>query len=234
MKESITEQFIELIFKLTKVKLETKIYHRAKSNFIDYLGVTFAGNQMLQAKTDQLYNDICPEGSGEAVLIGSQKKANILEAALINGINSHAAELDDGERFGMLHPGAPIFSALLPIVQKYHISDRDFLKGVVIGYEVAIRLGRSLQPSLKDKGFHCTSVCGSIGAAIAVGVALNFTKKQLNDTLSAAATSSSGLLKVIKGRSELKPFNIGIAAQNGLRSALLVKSGFEGPSDVLD
>jgi 2-methylcitrate dehydratase PrpD len=63
---------------------------------------------------------------------------------------------------------------------------------------------------------------------------LNFTKEQIKNTLSVAATSASGLLKVIKNNSEIKPYNVGIAAQNALNSVLLVKSGFEGPNDILD
>ena len=34
-------------------------------------------------------------------------------AALINGLNSHVAEMDDGVRFGMIHPGAPLFSSFI-------------------------------------------------------------------------------------------------------------------------
>jgi len=209
------------------------VYEQAKKCLLDFLGVTIAGSQMTKNKIEVLHNGIA--GNENSVsLIGLHKKAGILEAALINGINSHVAELDDGERFGMFHPGAPIFSALLPLTQKYNINYAQFIKGVIIGYETSIRLSRSLQPALKDKGFHGTGICGTIGSAIGAGIALNFTREQLKDSLSAAAASASGLLKVIKGNSEMKPYNVGIAAQNAVNAVLLVKSGFEGPSDVLD
>jgi len=231
--DTLTNRFIDDLYEFSCVQFDKNVYEQAKKSLLDYLGVTIAGSQMLKSKIDELYNNIAQE-TGSVSLIGLNKKAGILEAALINGINSHVAELDDGERFGMFHPGAPIFSALLPAVQKYNINGCQFLKGVIIGYEVSIRLARALQPALRDKGFHGTGICGTIGAAIAVAVALNFTKKQLKDTLSAAATSASGLLKMIKDSSEIKPYNVGIAAQNAISSVLLVKSGFEGPNDVLD
>lgn len=230
---TITDRFIDDLYRLSYVRFDKDIYEQAKKSFLDYLGVTIAGYQITKSKVDELYNNVASE-TGTVSLIGLNKKAGILEAALINGINAHTAELDDGERFGMFHPGAPIFSALLPATQKFQINADQFLKGVIIGYETAIRLARSLQPLLKDKGFHGTSICGTVGAAIAVGIALNFTKKQMKDTLSAATTSASGLLKMIRDNSEMKPYNVGIAAQNALNSVLLVKSGFEGPSDVLD
>jgi 2-methylcitrate dehydratase PrpD len=231
--KTITDRFIDDLCELSYAQFDEHIYEQAKKSLLDYLGVTIAGYQMIKSKIDELYNNIAKE-TDTIPLIGTNKKAGILEAALINGINSHVAELDDGERFGMFHPGAPVFSALLPATQKFNISASQFLKGIIVGYETAIRLARALQPALKDKGFHGTGICGTIGAAIAVGVALGFTKQQLKDTLSAAATSTSGLLKMIKDNSEMKPYNVGIAAQNALNSVLLVKSGFGGPDDVLD
>ena len=47
-------------------------------------------------------------------------------------------------------------------------------------------LGRSIQPYHKQQGFHATSTCGTIGAAMAVGTALGFSKEQLKNALSAA------------------------------------------------
>jgi len=230
---TITDRFIDDLYKLSFVRFDKDVYEQAKKCLLDYLGVTIAGCQIMKNKTDELYNHIAKE-TGAISLIGFNKKASVLEAALINGMNAHVAELDDGERFGMIHPGAPIFSALLPAAQKFQIAANQFLKGVIIGYETAIRMARALQPALKDKGFHATGICGTVGAAIAVGIAMNFTKKQLKDTLSAAVTSASGLIKVIKDSSEMKPYNVGLAAQNALNSVLLVKAGFEGPDDILD
>jgi 2-methylcitrate dehydratase PrpD len=230
---SITDRFIDGLYEFSQLQFGKDIYDRAKKCLLDYLGVTIAGSKIIESKINELYENIAKE-TGNIRLIGLNKKAGILEAALINGINSHVAELDDGERFGMFHPGAPIFSALIPAVQKYGINDGLFLKGIITGYETAIRLARALQPALKDKGFHGTGICGTIGAAIAIGIALDYTKKQLKDTLSAAATTASGLLKMLKDSSEMKPYNVGIAAQNALNAVLLTKSGFEGPADVLD
>ena len=40
-------------------------------------------------------------------------------------MNSHVAELDDGVRYGVLHPGSPIISALLSVAEKENISSND-------------------------------------------------------------------------------------------------------------
>ena len=74
----------------------------------------------------------------------------------------------------------------------------------------------------------------SSNAAIACAVAANSTKLQLKNTLSAAVTSASGILRVIKNTSELKPFNVGNAAKNSISAAQLGIADFSGPVEVLD
>ncbi len=230
---NLTDHFIKNLYELSKSTFPEDVIHQAKRCLLDYLGVTFAGSEMLKEKS-LLLLDIFENGSNTISVVGLNRKTGLNEAALLNGLSSHVAELDDGERFGMFHPGSVIFSALIPAAQKFNISGNQFLKAIITGYEAAIRMARALQPALKDKGFHGTGICGTIGAGIAIATALGFSQEQFKDTLSAAATTSSGLLKLIRDSSELKPFNVGNAAQSGLNAAMLVKAGFKGPDDVLD
>ena len=229
---NITDRLIDDLYDMSQSDFSDPVLQEAKNCLLDYLGVTFAGANILAAKSVILLDMIDTSHTGVTV-IGLNRKASPQNAALINGIHAHVAELDDGERFGMFHPGAPIISALLPVAEQKGISGQAFLKGIVIGYEAAIRLAGTLQPGMKDRGFHATGICGAIGAAVAIAVALGFSKQQLKDAFSAAATSASGILKVIKDVSELKPYNVGQAAQNGLSSAMLPLAGFRGPLDVL-
>lgn len=229
---NITDSLINDLCVLANASLPAEVVQEAKSCLLDYLGVTLAGVPMLESKTNQLLHVLAsPEGSSS--LIGMGRTATPEIAALVNGMHAHVAELDDGERFGMFHPGAPIISALLAVAQQKKITGPNFLKGMVIGFEAAIRLAGSLQPGMKDRGYHATGIAGTVGAAVAIGVALNFTKQQLKDALSAAATSASGILKVIKDVSELKPYNVGLAAQRGVIAAFMPLAGFHGPHDAL-
>ncbi|RZK38533.1 MAG: MmgE/PrpD family protein [Pedobacter sp.] len=229
---NITEQFINDIYELSLSSFDEVILKEAKKCIVDYLGVTLAGAKMLNSQSLQLLNALEPPTPQVSVL-GLSTFASIQSSALLNGMHAHVAELDDGERFGMFHPGAPILSALLPLAQSRKLSGLSLLKGLIIGYEAAIRVARSLQPAMKDRGYHGTGTCGAIGAAIGTAIMLDFTKDQLKTALSAAATSAGGILKVIKDVSTLKPFNSGKAAQNGLVATLITEAGFMGPHDVL-
>lgn len=229
---NITDRLIDDLYNMSQASIPKEVLKEAKNCLLDYLGVGFAGARMLKATSTSLLNALEVNG-GDAAVIGMNRKASSGVAALVNGMHAHVAELDDGERFGMFHPGAPIISALLPIAQQKTVSGTALLKGIVVGFEAAIRLGSALQPGLKDRGHHATGVCGTIGAAVAIGVALNFSRQQLKDAFSAATTSASGILKVIEDVSELKPFNVGQAAQNGISAAMISLAGFHGPLDVL-
>lgn len=227
-----TDIFINELYKLSQKEISPVGIRKVKECLIDYLGVTFAGAEMLRKKGEHIikFNNTT---SGEVNPIGYTKKTSLFNAVLLNGMNAHIADLDDGVRQGSVHPGAPIFSTLIPLAQLGKINAQQFSKGVIVGYETAIRLASAIQPSHRNKGYHTTGTCGSIGAALAISTSLGHTKQQMKHTLSAVSTSSSGLLNVTKGASELKPFNAGQAAVSGLMAGIVANAGFIGSDDIL-
>lgn len=199
---------------------------------LDYLGCAIAGSYMMQDEIKEL--DTKLGGTGDIPIIGCKRKRNLLAATLINGMEAHIAELDDGYRYGMLHPGTPVLSALLTAASVGSIKDgRAFIKGIIMGYEIACRLAEAIQPGHKLKGYHATATCGTVSSAIAVGIAADYTRQELLQTLSAAVTSASGVLEMIDAPSQLKPYNVGRAALNGYISAEVGRSGLLGPRDPL-
>lgn len=85
---------------------------------------------------------------------------------------------------------------------------------------------------IKKRGFHASGTCGTIGCAMAVAALLQFDESEMQNVLSASATAGAGLLEVITGKSEQKPYNIANAAVAGVNAALYGKL-FAGPNDVL-
>jgi 2-methylcitrate dehydratase PrpD len=229
---SITDKYINLLFELMQNKFPDSGIVQAKRCLLDYIGVTLAGSNIL-AKKGNIYLNFFEEDKDDIPIIGFNRKANLYNAALIYGMSAHIAELDDGIRQGSIHLGAPIISALLPIVYRNKLTGEDLLRGIIIGYEAAIRLASAMQPSHRNKGYHTTGTCGTIGAALGIGAALNFTREEMKNVLSVAATTASGLLNVTKGNSELKPYNAGQASVSALMAASVVRAGFNGPADVL-
>ncbi|HRS09174.1 MAG TPA: MmgE/PrpD family protein [Bacteroidia bacterium] len=230
--ENKTDRLIDHLYELKNSSFSADIINQVKRCLLDYLGVTFAGAKLLNEKVNSIL-DFSDGESNKITAIGLNRKTDIYTATLVNGLTSHVTELDDGSRYGAIHPGSPIFSALLPLAEKENTSAKDFINAVVLAYETAILLSSAIQPSHYNMGYHPTATCGSIGTAVGAATILGFNKKQFKDTFSAAAISASGTLKVIEDGSELKPYNAGNAALNGLMAAITAGSNFSGPEDVL-
>lgn len=231
MPVNLTDQFINDICSLSAVEFPASVIHQAKRCLLDYLGSTLAGARLMQEKGKKLLT-LMGGSSREASIIGFDRKTNTGNAAFTNGLSSHIAELDDGVISGIVHPGSPVLSALLPVAEKERVQGCDLLRGIIIGYEVATRIADAIQPSHKKCGYHATGTCGSIGAALGIAAMLNLSRKQMKDVFSAAAVSAHGTLKVLEDDSELKPYNVAQAALCAVLASLMGRAGFAGPNDV--
>lgn len=214
----MTNDFIKSILVLNKEEFPERILYTAKTVLIDYLGVRLSGTQYIGGKCEEIVKNI-----GNAALT----------SALVGGICAHVIELDDGHRIGMVHPGAPIISALLAVAEKCPVSCKDFLRGIIVGYEVAIRLACAVQPSHKLKFYHATGTCGTVGAAMGIAAMLGFDFEQTKSAFSAATTSAAGILEMIDGDTQMKPYNAGRAAMDGVTAAFIGKARFKSPDDAL-
>lgn len=210
---NISEEFINgLIVKSQFIPFEVRL--RARYVLLDYFGVTVGGLKYLDEKHTEL-------------LAGSPS------AAFLNGFAAHVLELDDGHRHGMIHLEASIVSAILDVAEKENLKSDDVLCGIVMGYEVAVRCARAIQPGHKVRGYHVSGTCGTIGAAIGIAFACGYNKEQLKSTLACAVSSAAGVLEIQEQTSELKPYNTARAAYDGFLAAQIGKLALPGPDDIL-
>ena len=216
----------------TKNHLDETVFAHIQNCFLDYVGCAVSGAKLLESRCERLLNSpLCTFGNSSIFGKGRHYGVNI--ASLVNGMYSHALEMDDGQRVGTLHLAAPVFSGLLSVAENESISYGDFLRGAIAGYETAIRLACSIQPYHKKRGFHTTGTCGTIGTAMAIATALRFNYEQYKATLSTAVSSAAGVLEMLSDDSELKPYNVGRAASDAITAAYVGKAGFVPPNDAL-
>ena len=192
--DTLTTQFLDGL-QLVNHRIQAASHqHLIKRSLLDYLGATIAGSRILKSQASSLLQDFAA-GAPAAQVIGFDTRASLESAVLVNGLSSHVAELDDGLRYGSVHPGAPIFSALLPLAEQCGFKAEQLLHGVSVGYEAAGRLAMAIQPSHRNLGYHATGTCGAVGVAMGIGAALAFTPEQMRNTLAAAVASASGMLQ---------------------------------------
>lgn len=225
----LTQQFADYLFS-KKSKITDPVLRKAEACLKDYMSVTKAGAAKNRKRWEALLRG---RESGNAALIGYDEKTDSKTAALINGFNAHTLELDDGQRFAMIHLGASVISAVNAAKADYPVSERDVLTGIVMGYEAACRIALAMQPSHKNLGYHTAGTCGTVGSAVGAAFALSLDRTQMIRVISCAAGSSAGMLEIQEQRSEIKPYNLGRAAMDGLAAAFMGMTDFEVPDDIL-
>jgi len=227
----VVERFAEFAQDFRKRKMPPEVLHHAKRAVIDWYAAAFPGAVIPPATS--LQRSLKEElGRGKArLLLG--KKATTRAAALINGTAAHAAEFDDIFRDGIYHPGAPTISAALALGQTEEISGKDFLRAVVVGYEISTRIGAAMGRA-HYKYWHNTGTIGCFGAAAACAELLRLNAKPFSHALATVATFSAGLQQAFRTDSMSKPLHAGRAAEARLTAALAARDGVTGSLDVLE
>ena len=209
-----------------------------KAAFLDFFGVTYRGvveeaPKIALNTVEEIFHGK-PDYSLKASVIGTNIKTDVLHAGFVNGISAHVLELDDGHRKAQIHLGSVIFPTALAIAEAYDLTGREFIEGVMVGYEIGILLGQIVNPDHRNKGFHTT---GTIGAFIAGSVAsklLKLDEKQTLNALGLCGTQAAGLLESDHGGSMGKSLHVGKAVYNGMLSAYLARNGFTGSGTIFE
>jgi 2-methylcitrate dehydratase PrpD len=194
-----------------------------------------------------------------SVLLGSQTPGGRRAVALIAqeeaGVPTGATVMVDGSRvtrggaafanaemamaggkwdtFRMLtHPGTSIIPGALVAAEASGASGRDFITGLVAGYEVMERLAADFIPTVMARGFHAGVVFGIFGPAVAAAKILGCTEDQINSAIALCASLASGNLEGARCGGEA--LREGAAARNAMLAVALARQGHVGGETVLE
>jgi 2-methylcitrate dehydratase PrpD len=172
-------------------------------------------------------------GTG-ATLLPNGAHATPAVAALVHGSLAHARDFDDTFPDTVVHPGSTVIAAALAAAQASDASFDDLSTAIVVGYEVAARLGAVAGRGFHARGFHATSVVGPIASAATAGRLRGLECAQMADALGLATSMSGGLLAFLADGGWSKWLHTGWAAHGGVIAAELASHGFHGPHHALD
>jgi len=211
--------------------MPTELITKGKERVLDTMGCILAGCYEQVGKIIlQHIKDI--GGTPESTVLGHGHKTSVQNAALANGTIGHALDFDDSQLSIIGHGSAVMLPAVLSIAEKESISGKKVLEAFLIGFEVACKIGRAVNPKLYNDGWHATGVIGVFGAAAAAGKLLGLNTHKMTSAFGIAASLSSGLKQNFGTMT--KPLHAGKAAENGITSALLAKQGFTAATDILE
>ena len=225
------ETFARFATGFARTPLPAEVAHHAQRAVIDWYASIYPGldTPAVQVLMKTLADDL---DRGAAQLVQG-RSATTRAAALIQGTAAHAAEVDDSFRDAMYHPGAATIAAALAVAQSKGASGPDFLRAVVLGYEVSTRIGVVMgRPHYRY--WHNTGTMGSFGAAAAAASLLQLDEAAFAHALAIAATMTAGLQQAFRLEAMAKPLHAGRAAEAGVLAAQLAAGGMRSSLDVLE
>jgi 2-methylcitrate dehydratase PrpD len=202
---------------------------------LDTVGVTLAGASEPAARIVQ---QVIASAGGPCTVLGGGVRASATDAALANGTAAHAHDYDDMCFVSLAHPSAPLVAAGLAAAELTGAAGAALLDAYVIAFEIEGRLGRAMNPRHYQRGWHCTSTLGTIGAAAACSRLFGLDANTTAHALAIAASEASGLKENFG--TMVKPLHGGLAGRNGVLAAQLAQAGMtasaaaiEGPQGFL-
>ena len=172
------------------------------------------------------------EPAPQATVLGRSEKVDMASAALINGISSHTFDFDDTHLKTIIHPAGPVASAVLALAERNRLAGREVIDALVLGIDVACRIGNVVYPDHYDRGWHITGSTGMLGAAAGCARLLKLDAPRTTMALGIAASQPIGLREQFGTMT--KPFHPGAAARAGLLSALMANHGFTASARALE
>ncbi|MEM9440567.1 MAG: MmgE/PrpD family protein, partial [Pseudomonadota bacterium] len=174
------------------------------------------------------------DARGACSVWGLEETFDIAAAAVINGTCGHGEDYDNTFEGCPVHSGVVVVPALFAAGEAHSLAKSDVAKGLVVGIEVANRLGIVAGKGVHAAGFHPTAILGTMGAAAGVASALGQTPKQIRNTLGIAGSMAAGIIEYLADGSWTKRMHAGWAAQCGVRAARMGGAGFVGPKTVFE
>jgi 2-methylcitrate dehydratase PrpD len=157
-------------------QLSAEVRSAALRAIRDWLGCAIVGAEMAPARA--IASAFADEiGRGRATCFVGANVCEPQVAALVSGVASHSAEVDDIYSPALYHPGVCVISAALAACQSVGARGDRMLRAVIAGYEISNRIGTAVNPAHYEY-WHTTGTVGTIGAAVGASVALGLDETQ--------------------------------------------------------
>ena len=232
----ITGQLAQYMAEARNRSLPPQVAQAGRHRILDSLGAIVSGARLKPGELAVRYVRL-QGGVPEASVLATDVKTSAVNAALANGMFGHADETDDFEPVTKAHPGCSVVPAALAMAEREGSSGEEFLRAVVLGYDLCCRFLLALGPDLVRGGHRSaegtSSTMGSTAAAASIA---KLDQTGMRYALSYAAQQVSGIWSWVRDLEHVeKAFDFsGMGARNGVTAAIMVQAGFTGVWDILE
>ncbi|GIW10697.1 MAG: MmgE/Prp family protein [Dehalococcoidia bacterium] len=233
----LSSQLAEFAAAVHYEDLPPAVIHSAKERILDTLGICLA------AAAEGLADGVIAlaerwGGREEAGIVGRAGRFPAPVAAQVNGTLAHSLDFDDTHLPSILHPSASIVPATLAAAEASGASGREAIAAAAVGTELCVRIGLGGMVAGSnlwfDRGWHATSICGTLGAAVSAAKLLGLDAAGIAHALGIAASFAGGIIEANRTGGSVKRLHCGWAAHSGLNAAFLAQQGYTGPPTVFE
>jgi 2-methylcitrate dehydratase PrpD len=213
-----------------------KVQDKALRCTIDNAAALLAGAQWPSSRMAALAA-VGTYQAGAASLVAHPARLSPDGAAFANCVAANAVDLDDVSIWTWGHPGAQVFPVALAFTEAAGGSGADLLAAMLVGYEVAFRVGRCMFADVAPVPERDYRGCGAWGAPAAAAVAarvLGLAPEQVWHALGIAEYHApfAPILYDIANPTMVKHGH-GAGAAAGVVGARLAQQGFTGTPSTL-
>lgn len=230
--KTLTTVLGEFVAHTKFAELPRQVVEGAKTCLLHNLGVALAGRP-----AEQLVHGLVARHyalPAESTLFWDGSKVSAEGAVLANAALMHARTQDDTHFPSSTHTGSTVIPAALAMAEAQGRTGEEFLTAMVLGYELAGRVGREYDTLTTPRGFRATSIYGVFGAAAATARLMGLRADETAAALGFAANLAGGLGQTwVEGSSEWR-FQVGIAGRNGIFAARIAAGGATAASESLE
>ncbi len=188
-----------------------------------------------QISSSQIIRELARDRGGRAdasIWFDSGPKLPLADVARANATMSDSAASDDSDLRNITHPGTTLTSTSIPSAEYVGAGGQDVLTALVLGYEVAGRIGETITPGYLDLGYHGSLVTVFDGA-VATGKLLRLSQAQMAHAIAIAAISIGSLHRAAD-TSQAREYFAGLAAMLGVNAALVAQKGYLVEETILE
>ena len=205
-------------------------YEWATQSLIDTMGCMIAGSEYETPQT--AFTVVSQWGVGSSSVVGQAKKLPALSAALVNSSSANALDFNSWAPTTAAFTPSTILSALLAIAEEQHYDGKAVLDALIVGLEVAMRIGEAVNLGHYHGGWHTSATMDTIGAAAGCARLLGLDEKQMAYAMSISISRAAGFKSQFGTMT--KVLHCGLAAQTAVMAAQFAAGGFDAGMDTLD
>ena len=224
---SISRQLARWVAGLRYEDLPPEVVDRAKGLTLQALASALLGSQLPAGR--QAIELVTREEAG--VPAGVTVMVDGARATKAGAVFANAELILAGgkwDTFRMLtHPGTCIVPCAFAAAEAEGASGRDFITGLVAGYEVMERMAADFIPTLMARGFHAGPVFGIFGAAVAAAKIMGLGEDEVTNAIGLSVNLAGGNL-------ESRGLRESAAARNAMLTVALARQGRQAGEAALE